>query len=181
MPIVSRALRKARRLLPSPTMRRAGAHRSRYRAASSPPIATTTRHSCPVSPMRSGPRQFGDLSYSYDVAGNRKSASGSLASIELPAATTSTATYDAANRLTSWNSTTLTYDDNGSLTSDGTRTYTWDARNRPLGMSGWLPPTLQQIGTAAVAASVPTAAAIGGGLGYALGIASRNSRSCGCP
>jgi len=83
-----------------------------------------------------GASTIGDLSYTYDVAGNRKSASGSLASIELPAATTSTATYDAANRLTSWNSTTLTYDDSGNLTSDGTRTYTWDARNRLASLSG---------------------------------------------
>ncbi|HEY9420883.1 MAG TPA: RHS repeat-associated core domain-containing protein, partial [Thermoanaerobaculia bacterium] len=40
------------------------------------------------------------------------------------------ATYNAANRLTSWGGTALAYDLNGNLTSDGSRTYTWDSRNR---------------------------------------------------
>lgn len=71
----------------------------------------------------------GDLAYQYDAAGRRIQESGSLARRTMPAAIAS-ATYDAANRLTSWAGATLTYDANGNLTNDGSRTYTWDSRNR---------------------------------------------------
>jgi hypothetical protein len=58
-----------------------------------------------------------------------------LARTRLPAALSS-ASYDAANRLTSWAGTTLSHDNNGNLLGDGTRTYTWNARNQLSGVSG---------------------------------------------
>jgi YD repeat-containing protein len=42
---------------------------------------------------------IGDLAYTYDAAGHRITQSGSLATINVPASVSS-ATYDAANRLT---------------------------------------------------------------------------------
>lgn len=72
---------------------------------------------------------FGDLTYQYDAAGQRIQESGSLARRTMPTAVAN-ATYDVANRLTSWAGAALTYDANGNLTSDGSRTYTWDSRNR---------------------------------------------------
>jgi len=78
---------------------------------------------------------LGDLTYSYDAAGRRTSVGGSFARTGLPAPLSS-ASYDAANQLTTWNGTSLTYDANGNLTSDGTNSYTWDARNRLTAISG---------------------------------------------
>ena len=72
---------------------------------------------------------IGDLAYQYDAAGRRTQESGSLARRTMPAAVTS-ATYDAANRLTTWAGATLAYDANGNLKSDGSQTYTWDSQNR---------------------------------------------------
>jgi len=77
----------------------------------------------------------GDLQYNYDVLGNRTGTTGSMSRTNLPAAMT-TATYNQANQLTSWNGTTITYDDNGNMLSDGVRTYVWDARNRLASISG---------------------------------------------
>jgi RHS repeat-associated protein len=85
-----------------------------------------------------GTTLIGDLSYTYDANGRRKSMGGSLARVAAPLATTniSTATYDANNRLTKWGGTTattqstLSYDNNGNLITDGTYTYTWNARNQ---------------------------------------------------
>lgn len=54
---------------------------------------------------------LGDLVYAYDAAGRRTSVSGSLAQDELPQAVSS-ATYDAANRLTSWGRTTVSHNAN---------------------------------------------------------------------
>ena len=53
----------------------------------------------------------------------------------LPAALAS-ASYDANNRLTNWDSTTLSYDADGNLTGDGTNAYTWNTRNQLTGISG---------------------------------------------
>ena len=78
---------------------------------------------------------IGDLTYSYDNAGRRKTMGGTLARTNLPPALTS-ATYDANNRLTNWGGTTHSYDNNGNLTSDGTRTYTWDTRDRLTALNG---------------------------------------------
>jgi uncharacterized protein RhaS with RHS repeats len=60
----------------------------------------------------------------------------------LPAPLTS-ATYDAANRLTAWNGALLTYDDNGNLLSEGSRSYSWDARNRLTALGGLQPASFQ--------------------------------------
>jgi RHS repeat-associated protein len=73
--------------------------------------------------------ELGDLSYSYDAAGQRIKTGGSLARTRLTD-DVSSATVDAANRLTSWGGGTLTYDANGNLISDGTISYVWNARNK---------------------------------------------------
>ena len=78
---------------------------------------------------------IGDLTYTYDVAGNRTAVGGSWARTGLPPALT-TATYDAANRLTAWSGTSFSYDMNGNLTNDGTKTYDWNARNQLAALSG---------------------------------------------
>jgi RHS repeat-associated protein len=77
-----------------------------------------------------GGSSIGQLSYDYDNAGQRRAMSGSYARTDLPAATTSAPTYNAANQMTAWNGTTLSYDLNGNLINDGTHTYQWDARNQ---------------------------------------------------
>ncbi len=76
-----------------------------------------------------GTTVLGSIAYRYDAAGRRSGMSGTYARMDLPAAVAS-ATYDAADRLTSWGGTTLTYNANGELTGEGTRTYTWDAWGR---------------------------------------------------
>ena len=78
---------------------------------------------------------LGDLTYQYDLAGNRIKTDGSFARTALPEAIASFA-YDAANRLIQRATSDLAYDDNGNLTSDGVRIYTWDARNRLASISG---------------------------------------------
>lgn len=78
---------------------------------------------------------LGNLTYGYDVLGERTAAGGSLAATGMPAPTSS-ASYDAANELTNWNGTTLTYDSDGDLTNDGVRAYTWDARRHLSAISG---------------------------------------------
>jgi RHS repeat-associated protein len=60
---------------------------------------------------------------------------GSYARTGLPSGITS-ATYDAANRLTNWAGNSYAYDANGNLTSDGVNTYSRDARNQLASMSG---------------------------------------------
>jgi RHS repeat-associated protein len=82
-----------------------------------------------------------DLTYTYDVAGNRISFTRtSGTSTLLPDAVQ--AAYDAANEQIQFDSTTpnQTYDANGNLTSQtdasGITTYTWDSRNRLVGISG---------------------------------------------
>jgi RHS repeat-associated protein len=71
-----------------------------------------------------------DLSYGYDPAGQRVGVWGTYGRVGLPAATTSNAIYDLANRLTGWNGATISHDNNGNLTSDGTFTYTYNPRNQ---------------------------------------------------
>jgi RHS repeat-associated protein len=77
----------------------------------------------------------GDLTYAYDLAGQRTSVGGSLARTGLPQALGS-ATVDAGNQLVASGGTTLLFDSNGNLTSDGTTSYTWNARNQLVGLSG---------------------------------------------
>jgi len=78
---------------------------------------------------------LGDLTYTYDVAGQRTSVGGSWARTGIPAVLTS-ATYDAANRIATWGATSFSYDANGNLASDGLTSYTWNARNQLVGLSG---------------------------------------------
>jgi len=73
--------------------------------------------------------QVGDLAYAYDAAGRRIQVSGSFARTGLPEAVSS-ATYDAANQLTTWGGTSLSHDAAGNLTADGASTYAWDARGQ---------------------------------------------------
>lgn len=72
---------------------------------------------------------LGNLSYTYDSLGRRTLVGGSFARTGLPGAI-STATYDAANELTSWNGTAIGYDLNGNMLSDGTNAFSWNARNQ---------------------------------------------------
>ncbi len=72
---------------------------------------------------------FGDLVYTYDIGGRRRSTSGSLAHVTLPDALP-TAAVDAANRLTAVGAQNLTYDANGNLIGDGSQTYVWNARDQ---------------------------------------------------
>ena len=71
----------------------------------------------------------GRFAYAYDGSGRRSRTDTTMAPTALPAAV-STATYDAANRLTNWGANTLSYDANGNLTSDGTTTYGWNNRRQ---------------------------------------------------
>ncbi|MGH7372676.1 MAG: RHS repeat-associated core domain-containing protein, partial [Candidatus Rokuibacteriota bacterium] len=84
---------------------------------------------------RNATSQLGDLTYTYDPAGNRTGIGGTFARTLLPDPV-AMATYDAANRQLTFGSETLTYDANGNLTSDQATTYIWDARNRLVGMTG---------------------------------------------
>ncbi len=78
---------------------------------------------------------MGDLTYTYDAAGQRTTVGGSFARTGLPHALAS-ATYDAGNRLATWPGQIFGYDLNGNLTSDGTTTYTWNARNELTALTG---------------------------------------------
>src|SRR5438093_4265926 len=77
------------------------------------------------SAFRQGSTVLGDLSYGYDLSGNRTSVGGSWARTGLPAAVSTTA-YDDANELTTWGGGSLTYDADGNLRTEGTNTYTFD-------------------------------------------------------
>ncbi|NJD67632.1 MAG: hypothetical protein FIA90_02990 [candidate division NC10 bacterium] len=82
---------------------------------------------------------LGDLTYTYDPAGNRIGVGGLFARTLLPDSITA-GTYDPANRQQSFGDKTMTYDANGNLTSitdpNGLATFTWDARNRLVGLAG---------------------------------------------
>ncbi len=86
--------------------------------------------------------QLGDLTYTYDAAGNRTGVGGTFPRTLLPDPV-SAATYDAANRQLTFGGATLMYDANGNLTNDNTTTYTWDARNRLLALTGPTPASFQ--------------------------------------
>ena len=78
------------------------------------------------------------VSYTYDENSNRitrnRTATGSVP--ESPF----TATYDANNRMLTFNGQPLNYDDNGNLisrqTGNGTVTYNWDAKNQLVSING---------------------------------------------
>jgi RHS repeat-associated protein len=82
-----------------------------------------------------GSNTLGNLSYAYDLTGQRTTVGGSYARTGTPQAV-SPATYNVNNQLTQWKGANLTYDANGNLTSDGTNTYTWNARNQLVAISG---------------------------------------------
>jgi RHS repeat-associated protein len=82
-----------------------------------------------------GQTTLGDLTYAYDLAGNRTNVGGSWARTGLPQALTS-ATYDDANRLATWGPQNFSYDLNGNLASDGPTSYTWNARNQLSSITG---------------------------------------------
>ncbi len=48
----------------------------------------------------------------------------------------SSASYDAANELKTWNGTALSYDADGNMLSDGSNSFTWNARNQVAGLNG---------------------------------------------
>ena len=85
---------------------------------------------------------LGDLTYTYDAAGNRRGTGGSWARINLPMGLAE-ASYDASNALTRWGTQLLTYDDNGNLANDGVNVYDWDARNQLISIAGQTPATFQ--------------------------------------
>ncbi len=82
---------------------------------------------------------LGDLTYTYDPAGNRTAVGGSFARTLLPDPVTS-ASYDAANQQLAFGNKSMAYDLNGNLVSltepTGSTTFTWDARNRLVALGG---------------------------------------------
>jgi RHS repeat-associated protein len=82
---------------------------------------------------KKGVTVLGDLTYTYDAAGNRIKTGGAFAHTTIPPAL-STVSYNANNQQTTFGTNTETYDLNGNLstvTDAGvTATYTWNARNQ---------------------------------------------------
>ncbi len=87
---------------------------------------------------KSGATVIGDLTYTYDAAGNRIKTGGTFARSSIPPALT-TVSYNANNQQLTFGTNTETYDLNGNLatvTDAGiTTTYTWNARNQLTGIS----------------------------------------------
>jgi len=92
-----------------------------------------------------GSTTLGDLTYTYDLAGNRTSIGGTWARTGLPTALAS-ATYDASNQIATWGSTSFSYDANGNLTNDGSKTYAWNARNQLSTLGGGVSATFHYDG-----------------------------------
>jgi RHS repeat-associated protein len=82
---------------------------------------------------------LGNLTYQYDMAGNRTQVGGSFARTLLPEPMAS-ASYDAANRQRTFGNKQMTFDANGNLDSltdpGGVTTFTWDSRNRLAALTG---------------------------------------------
>lgn len=87
---------------------------------------------------KQGASVLGDLTYTYDAAGNRIKTGGSFARSNIPPALTTT-NYNANNQQTTFGTSTETYDLNGNLATSTdagvTTTYTWNARNQLTGIS----------------------------------------------
>jgi len=88
----------------------------------------------------SGGTALGDLTYTYDAAGRRIGQGGTFARVNL-SASISGASYDAGNRLTSWNGSTVTHDQNGNMTAALGDAFTWNARNELASTSGTMTAT----------------------------------------
>jgi len=88
--------------------------------------------------FKQGGTVIGDLTYTYDLAGNRIKTGGTFARTNIPPALTTTS-YNANNQQSMFGTNTLTYDLNGNLatvTDAGvTTTYTWNSRNQLSGIS----------------------------------------------
>ena len=85
---------------------------------------------------------LGNLSYAYDRGGRVSQLGGTFARTNLPAALSS-ATYDVANRLSTWGAQSFSYDAEGNLIYDGTNTYNWDARNQLGSITGGVSASFQ--------------------------------------
>jgi RHS repeat-associated protein len=85
---------------------------------------------------------LGDLTYTYDAAGNRTAMGGSWARTGLPPPLLG-ATYDEANRVSGWNGRPFTYDADGNLVSDGVTAFGWSARNLLTSVVGSAPAVFQ--------------------------------------
>jgi RHS repeat-associated protein len=87
---------------------------------------------------KKGATTLGDLTYTYDAAGNRIKTGGTFARSNLPPALTTTS-YNADNQQLTFGTTTETYDLNGNLATSTdagvVMTYTWNARNQLMGIS----------------------------------------------
>lgn len=77
-----------------------------------------------------GATVLGTLTYSYDADSRRLNMGGSFARLKLPVA--ATATYDAANRVYTWNGALLSHDAAGNLLNDPVtgNALSWDAISR---------------------------------------------------
>lgn len=88
--------------------------------------------------FKQGATVIGDLTYTYDLAGNRIKTGGSFARTTIPPTLAAT-TYNANNQQTTFGMNTLTYDLNGNLATvtdgGGTTTYTWNSRNQLAGIA----------------------------------------------
>jgi RHS repeat-associated protein len=82
-----------------------------------------------------GPTTLGNLTYTYDLRGQRTAIGGSWSRTGLPEPAAS-ATYDAANRIATWNGQGYGYDFNGNLASSGLTSYIWNGRNQLIALSG---------------------------------------------
>jgi RHS repeat-associated protein len=87
---------------------------------------------------KQGETTLGDLTYTYDMSGNRIKTGGTFARSNLPPALTTT-NYNANNQQLTFGTTTETYDLNGNLATSTdagvTTTYTWNTRNQLSGIS----------------------------------------------
>jgi hypothetical protein len=77
---------------------------------------------------------LGTLTYAYDLAGQRTQVGGSWART-VPPQPVASATYDAANRVISWDGTPLSYDPNGNLIVKWLRSFTWNDRDQLAGVT----------------------------------------------
>ncbi len=86
---------------------------------------------------KQGATVIGDLTYTYDAAGNRIKQGGAFARSTIPPAL-ATASYNVNNQQTRFGTNTLTYDFNGNIQTvtdaGGTATYSWNARNQLAGI-----------------------------------------------